>query len=122
MANKRIDELPLTATFASTDLFEKERDPSSSRVHEHCTLQQLADYLLGRLNYNVFENTAALRLNSIYVDARVYATLGDLAKGDGYAKMYYFDEDSVLVDNGGSIIKPSAISAVNPGRYLQFNV
>lgn len=121
MANKRIDQLPLTTTFALTDLIEKETDPTGLKTHEHATLQQLADWLLGQLNYNVFQNLAALRLNSIYVDSKVYCSLGDITKGDGQAKIFYFDSTSVMADNGASVIKPDAILAADPGRYLQFN-
>jgi len=120
MANKRIDQLPLTAAFDVTDLIEKERDPSGSRVHENATLQQLVDWLLGQLNYNVFQNTLALRANTIYIDSKVYAILGDVTRGDGSARLYFYDSTSLNVDDGASVLKPDAINVVDPGRYLQF--
>lgn len=123
MANKRFDQLTDSAgVLDPADIFPKETDPTGTRVHQYVTLEDLTEYFRGRLNYNVFPTTSALRANTTHIDENVYATLGDAAKGDGYAKIYYFDEDSTATDNGGSVLKPDDITSVNPGRYLQFNV
>jgi hypothetical protein len=122
MADKRIDQLNASPGFSLDDLFEKERDPSGLKYHEKATLQDLMEWLKPQLNYSVYENLAALKANTLFIDARVYCILGLYVRGDGQARIYYFDILSMSVPDDASVVKPDAIDLVNPGRYLQFSV
>ena len=44
---------------------------------------------------------------------------GALLIGDGAGGMFYWSPTSVAVDDGVNVIKPTAILAANPGRYLR---
>lgn len=66
-------------------------------------------------------DTASLRAveEKDLVDGNVYARLGDLARLDGQAALYMFDETNSDDDNGGGIICPTARTGTN-GRFVQF--
>ena len=46
------------------------------------------------------------------------STLGYYAAGDGGADSFYWDGDSSATDNGGTVIKPTALSDISSGRWL----
>lgn len=120
MANKRIDELTASSSFARTDLMEKERDPSGAKAHEKSSLGDFVDWIITQLGFNVFQNLASLKANTTHVDNNVYFMLGYLTKGDGQAKIYFYDASSTAIPDDASVVLPDDIVVGDPGRYLQF--
>lgn len=67
----------------------------------------------------VFDNAVAARADTGYADDR-WILLKDLVVvGDGLGGQYVFDADSVLADDGLTVLKPDAIDAADPGRYIK---
>ena len=66
-----------------------------------------------------FNSIAALRLRSGTSIANAAQTLGYYAAGDGGGNSFYWDSTSTATDNGGTVIKPTAVSGA--GRWLAIN-
>jgi hypothetical protein len=71
---------------------------------------------LGSTQVQSFNSVAALRLRSGTTIANAAKTLGYYAAGDGGGNSFYWDGTSTSTDNGGTIIKPTAVSGA--GRWL----
>jgi len=65
---------------------------------------------LGSTQVQSFNSIAALRLRSGTTIANAAKTLGYYAAGDGGGNSFYWDGTSTATDNGGTIIKPTAVS------------
>lgn len=73
------------------------------------------------LNFlGVTNTTATLRAFTTYCDGGIIVKSGDLDKDDGFGMIYIYRADSLLADNGGSVIKPDNIAVAAPGRYKQY--
>lgn len=64
-------------------------------------------------------SVAALRLTTGTVDGQRADTRGYLASGDGGSNTFYWSATSALAENGGTIIKPTAVTG--NGRWLAVN-
>jgi len=71
---------------------------------------------LGSTQVQSFNSIAALRLRSGTVIANAAKTLGYYAAGDGGGNSFYWDSTSTATPNGGTVIKPTAVSGA--GRWL----
>ena len=71
---------------------------------------------LGSTQVQSFNSIAALRLRSGTTIANAAKTLGYYSAGDGGGNSFYWDSTSVATDNGGTVIKPTAVSGA--GRWL----
>ena len=71
---------------------------------------------LGSTQVQSFNSIAALRLRSGTTIANAAKTLGYYAAGDGGANSFYWDSASVATDNGGTVIKPTAVAGA--GRWI----
>ena len=74
---------------------------------------------LGSTQVQSFNSIAALRLRSGTTIANAAKTLGYYAAGDGGGNSFYWDGTSTATDNGGTVIKPTAVSG--SGRWLAVN-
>jgi len=74
---------------------------------------------LGSTQVQSFDNIAALRLRSGTTQANEAKTLGYYAAGDGGGNSFYWSSTSTATDNGGTVIKPTAVSGA--GRWLAVN-
>lgn len=50
-------------------------------------------------------------------DKILVTTNGYYNPNDGGGAQYYFDDTAMVADNGGSVIKPTSISSLSPGRW-----
>lgn len=73
---------------------------------------------LGLLTDTV-DTIAALRAYAVPATAMSISVLGYYAPGDGGGDTFYWDSASTAADNGGTIIRPNAVLAANPGRWLR---
>ena len=71
---------------------------------------------LGSTQVQSFNSIAALRLRSGTTIANAAKTLSYYSAGDGGGNSFYWDGTSAATDNGGTIIKPTAVSGA--GRWL----
>ena len=71
---------------------------------------------IGSTQVQSFNSIAALRLRSGTTIANAAKTLGYYVAGDGGANAFYWDSASTATDNGGTVIKPTAVSGA--GRWL----
>lgn len=71
---------------------------------------------LGSTQVQSFNSIAALRLRSGTAIANAAKTLGYYSAGDGGGNSFYWDGTSTATDNGGTVIKPTAVSGA--GRWL----
>jgi len=71
---------------------------------------------LGSTQVQSFNSIAALRLRSGTTIANASKTLGYYAAGDGGGNSFYWDGTSTATDNGGTIIKPTAVAGA--GRWI----
>jgi len=71
---------------------------------------------LGSTQVQSFNSIAALRLRSGTTIANAAKTLGYYSAGDGGGNSFYWDSTSTATDNGGTVIKPTAVSGA--GRWL----
>ena len=71
---------------------------------------------LGSTQVQSFNSIAALRLRSGTTIANAAKTLGYYSAGDGGGNSFYWDGTSTATDNGGTVIKPTAVSGA--GRWL----
>lgn len=55
--------------------------------------------------------------NGFNVQVKGYYSVGDIYD----IPVYYWDQSSTAVDNGGSVIKPNGIDAIDPGRWVWSN-
>lgn len=77
------------------------------------------DQLAGAVAVRI-DNIARLRLQPVPSGGKgVRAVLGYYAAGDGGGGLFYWDSASTATDNGGTIIRPDAVLAANPGRLLR---
>jgi len=74
---------------------------------------------IGSTQVQSFNSIAALRLRSGTTIANAAKTLGYYAAGDGGGNSFYWDGTSTATDNGGTVIKPTAVSGA--GRWLAVN-
>jgi len=74
---------------------------------------------LGSTQVQSFNSIAALRLRSGTAIANAAKTLGYYVAGDGGGNSFYWDGTSTATDNGGTVIKPTAVSGA--GRWLAVN-
>jgi len=75
---------------------------------------------LGSTQVQSFNSIAALRLRSGTTIANAAKTLGYYSAGDGGGNSFYWDSTSVATDNGGTVIKPTAVSG--SGRWLAVDI
>ena len=71
---------------------------------------------LGSTQVQSFNSIAALRLRSGTSIANAAKTLGYYSAGGGGGNSFYWDSTSTATDNGGTVIKPTAVSGA--GRWL----
>jgi len=71
---------------------------------------------IGSTQVQSFNSIAALLLRSGTTIANAAKTLGYYAAGDGGGNSFYWDGTSTATDNGGTVIKPTAVSGA--GRWL----
>jgi hypothetical protein len=71
---------------------------------------------IGSTQVQSFNSIAALRLRSGTTIANAAKTLGYYSAGDGGGNSFYWDGTSTDTDNGGTIIKPTAVSGA--GRWI----
>jgi hypothetical protein len=67
-----------------------------------------------------FQSISALRAydTSSLTTVAQAATAGYYAAGDGGGNQFYWAVGSSASDNGGTVIKPSAMSSASPGRWI----
>jgi hypothetical protein len=85
------------------------------------TIQDEIDTINAKLSARAFDSIALLRANLIYQDGWVYMVLGNNARGDGGAAIYYYDVAASAPDDGGANVTPNNITRPDPGGYLQFS-
>ncbi len=73
---------------------------------------------LGSTQVQSFNSIAALRLRSGTTIANAAKTLGYYSAGDGGGNSFYWDSTSTATDNGGTVIKPTAVSGAGVGLHL----
>jgi len=71
---------------------------------------------IGSTQVQSFNSIAALLLRSGTAIANAAKTLGYYAAGDGGGNSFYWDSTSTATENGGTVIKPTAVSGA--GRWL----
>lgn len=119
MANKRIDELPVSPGFALTDLLEKERDPAGTKAHEKTTILGLVTYLNEILGIGVFATIADLRATSAFSSSKVYIVLGNVTVDDGVTNFYRFSATDDSAENGLLVIIPTLIVRPALGSFIK---
>jgi hypothetical protein len=65
----------------------------------------------------ILNNISALRASTDYALGVVAFIMGYYVSGDGGDGEYFFDSTAMDAENGGAIIKPTAINSSNPGRW-----
>lgn len=94
-----------------------------SRARSVPTSKAVYDFVNGRVGsieggFKV-ESIAALRASTAYAADKVADVLGYYTKGDPGGGTYFFNASSTATDNDGNIIKPTAISSGDPGRWIR---
>lgn len=74
----------------------------------------------GTTAVKMYEDNAELRAATDIVNNAVLAhvTLGRAAAADGYGRIFYWDAASMRTDNDNTVIKPTFIDVLAPGRYV----
>lgn len=67
--------------------------------------------------YNTYADLRA-ETNVVNDAALAHVTLGRAAAADGYGRIFYWDAASIRTDNDNTVIKPTFIDVLAPGRYV----
>lgn len=91
---------------------------NSDCCEECCTGASVDCTTIQNAASSVVDTLALLRL-ATYYDHKTVWLLGELAAGDGNGGLYYFDAASTEADAPLSVVRPTAIAAGSPGRWIK---
>ena len=118
--NKQPHDFPPTAGLTLQKIFPIQDDGGG--VVEKCSVQQFITFIqtLGVVGGSLlFPLMVDLKATTVLVHKTIlYNTIGDPTIPED-AGQWYYDQTSMLADNGRSILIPNSINPLNPGRFIQ---